>query len=184
MVCITALAQVLFPSCLDQIHSPLIERGSWHNPDLLALTTLSVDTISWSIWDCKSHSHSLIQMLSEWRGLQGRQATGGSLHMRAPGSWQSCAWLVISAVLSSRFPFQLTNDIVLISYLATVTKGCDAIGEYVQKLNTLYDHHGILRRTRGSLFWGERLGALCACLSLRPVMRHLVCLWWFVHCAS
>ena len=47
---------------------------------------------------------------------------------------------------------QLTNDVMLISYLATVTKGCNVVNEYVQKLNVLYDHHGILRRQRGSLF--------------------------------
>lgn len=45
-----------------------------------------------------------------------------------------------------------TNEVLLMSYLATITKGINTASEFVSKVNIVYDRHGIGRRTRGLLF--------------------------------
>jgi len=45
-----------------------------------------------------------------------------------------------------------TNEVLLISYLAAITKSVATTSEFVSKINVVYDRHGIGRRTRGLLF--------------------------------
>jgi COP9 signalosome complex subunit 6 len=45
-----------------------------------------------------------------------------------------------------------TNDVMLMSYLAAITKGLATTSEFVQKVNTIYDRHGLGRRTRSLLY--------------------------------
>lgn len=48
--------------------------------------------------------------------------------------------------------FTQCNDIVLMSYLASMTKGCDIMNTFITKLNTLFDRHGMGRRIRGLFY--------------------------------
>ena len=48
--------------------------------------------------------------------------------------------------------FSQTNDVLLMSYLAAITKGISAASEFITKANMVYDRHNIGRRTRGLLF--------------------------------
>lgn len=64
-----------------------------------------------------------------------------------------CAQLPVldRASFQSEFYCQ-TNDVLLMCYLATITKGIATASEFVAKVNVVYDRHGIGRRTRGLLF--------------------------------
>ncbi|GAB6018555.1 COP9 signalosome complex subunit 6 [Chamberlinius hualienensis] len=44
------------------------------------------------------------------------------------------------------------NDVGLMTYLGTITKGCNTINQFVNKFNVLYDRQGIGRRMRGLFF--------------------------------
>ncbi|KXJ26179.1 COP9 signalosome complex subunit 6 [Exaiptasia diaphana] len=44
------------------------------------------------------------------------------------------------------------NDVMLMCYLATVTKGCNSLNEFINKFTVVHDRHGIGRRMRGLLF--------------------------------
>lgn len=44
------------------------------------------------------------------------------------------------------------NDVGLMTYLGTITKGCNDINQFVNKFNTLYDRQGMGRRMRGLFF--------------------------------
>lgn len=44
------------------------------------------------------------------------------------------------------------NDIALITYLGTITKGCNTINQFVNKFNILYDRQSMGRRMRGLFF--------------------------------
>lgn len=44
------------------------------------------------------------------------------------------------------------NDINLMTYLGSVTKGCNTINQFVNKFNVLYDRQGMGRRMRGLFF--------------------------------
>ncbi|XP_066921026.1 COP9 signalosome complex subunit 6-like [Clytia hemisphaerica] len=44
------------------------------------------------------------------------------------------------------------SDITLMSYLATITKGCSITNELISKFNVIYDKHGSSRRMRGLFF--------------------------------
>ncbi|XP_077987776.1 COP9 signalosome complex subunit 6-like isoform X2 [Glandiceps talaboti] len=44
------------------------------------------------------------------------------------------------------------NDVSLMSYLGTITKGCNSINQFVNKFNVLYDRQGMGRRMRGLFF--------------------------------
>ncbi|XP_048588542.1 COP9 signalosome complex subunit 6 [Nematostella vectensis] len=44
------------------------------------------------------------------------------------------------------------NDVMLMCYLATVTKGCNSLNEFINKFNVVHDRHGMGRRMRGLLF--------------------------------
>jgi COP9 signalosome complex subunit 6 len=46
----------------------------------------------------------------------------------------------------------MTNDVVLMTYLATITKGLATTSELVQKVNTIYDRHGLGRRARSLMY--------------------------------
>ncbi|XP_046854379.1 COP9 signalosome complex subunit 6-like [Xenia sp. Carnegie-2017] len=48
--------------------------------------------------------------------------------------------------------FNQCNDVVLMSYLATITKGCNTMNELIMKFNVVYDRHGVGRRIRGLFF--------------------------------
>ncbi|XP_072035041.1 COP9 signalosome complex subunit 6-like [Amphiura filiformis] len=41
------------------------------------------------------------------------------------------------------------NDVSLMAYLGTITKGCNTINQFVNKFNVLYDRQGMGRRMRG-----------------------------------
>lgn len=45
-----------------------------------------------------------------------------------------------------------TNDVMLMAYLAAITKGLATTSEFVQKVNTIYDRHGLGRRARGLIY--------------------------------
>ncbi|KAL3848444.1 hypothetical protein ACJMK2_019301 [Sinanodonta woodiana] len=44
------------------------------------------------------------------------------------------------------------NDVCLMAYLGTITKGCNTINQFVNKFNVLYDRQGMGRRIRGLFF--------------------------------
>ncbi|XP_071798663.1 COP9 signalosome complex subunit 6-like [Asterias amurensis] len=44
------------------------------------------------------------------------------------------------------------NDVSLMAYLGTITKGCNTINQFVNKFNVLYDRQGMGRRMRGLFF--------------------------------
>lgn len=44
------------------------------------------------------------------------------------------------------------NDVSLMTYLGTITKGCNTINQFVNKFNVLYDRQGVGRRMRGLFF--------------------------------
>jgi COP9 signalosome complex subunit 6 len=44
------------------------------------------------------------------------------------------------------------NDVGLMTYLGTITKGCNDINQFVNKFNILYDRQGMGRRMRGLFF--------------------------------
>ncbi|KAF9415181.1 hypothetical protein HW555_007057, partial [Spodoptera exigua] len=44
------------------------------------------------------------------------------------------------------------NDVALMTYLGTITKGCNAINQLVNRFNVLYDRQGMGRRMRGLFF--------------------------------
>jgi COP9 signalosome complex subunit 6 len=44
------------------------------------------------------------------------------------------------------------NDVCLMTYLGTITKGCNTINQFVNKFNVLYDRQGMGRRMRGLFF--------------------------------
>lgn len=48
--------------------------------------------------------------------------------------------------------FDQCNDVLLMSYLATITKGCNISNELISKFNLIYDRHGASRRLRGLFF--------------------------------
>ena len=48
--------------------------------------------------------------------------------------------------------FDQCNDVSLMSYLATITKGCNISNELISKFNLIYDRHGASRRLRGLFF--------------------------------
>ncbi|XP_062521830.1 COP9 signalosome complex subunit 6-like [Corticium candelabrum] len=48
--------------------------------------------------------------------------------------------------------FTQCNDIMLMSYLASMTKGCDIMNTFIAKLNALFDRHGMGRRMRGLFY--------------------------------
>ncbi|OWF56821.1 COP9 signalosome complex subunit 6-like [Mizuhopecten yessoensis] len=44
------------------------------------------------------------------------------------------------------------NDVCLMAYLGTITKGCNTINQFVNKFNVMYDRQGMGRRMRGLFF--------------------------------
>jgi len=48
--------------------------------------------------------------------------------------------------------FDQCNDVLLMSYLAAITKGCNVSNELISKFNLIYDRHGASRRLRGLFF--------------------------------
>ncbi|XP_006818211.1 COP9 signalosome complex subunit 6-like [Saccoglossus kowalevskii] len=48
--------------------------------------------------------------------------------------------------------YNQNNDVCLMSYLGTITKGCNTINQFVNKFNILYDRQGMGRRMRGLFF--------------------------------
>ncbi|KAL5004818.1 hypothetical protein ScPMuIL_018274 [Solemya velum] len=44
------------------------------------------------------------------------------------------------------------NDVSLMAYLGTITKGCNTINQFVNKFNVMYDRQGMGRRVRGLFF--------------------------------
>lgn len=48
--------------------------------------------------------------------------------------------------------FDQCNDVLLMSYLAAITKGCNISNELISKFNLIYDRHGASRRLRGLFF--------------------------------
>lgn len=56
---------------------------------------------------------------------------------------------------TSRFKeefYNQCNDVSLMTYLGSITKGCDTINQFVNKFNVLYDRQGMGRRMRGLFF--------------------------------
>lgn len=48
--------------------------------------------------------------------------------------------------------FNQCNDVGLMTYLGTLTKGCNTINQFVNKFNILYDRQGMGRRMKGFFF--------------------------------
>lgn len=44
------------------------------------------------------------------------------------------------------------NDVCLMAYLGTITKGCNTINQFVNKFNLIHDRHSMGRRMRGLFF--------------------------------
>lgn len=45
------------------------------------------------------------------------------------------------------------NDVALMTYLGTLTKGCNTVNQFVNKFNLLYDRQGMGRRMGRGLFF-------------------------------
>ncbi|WAR22181.1 CSN6-like protein [Mya arenaria] len=48
--------------------------------------------------------------------------------------------------------FNQCNDVCLMAYLGTITKGCNTINQFVNKFNVIHDRHSMGRRMRGLFF--------------------------------
>ncbi|XP_065056712.1 COP9 signalosome complex subunit 6-like [Rhopilema esculentum] len=48
--------------------------------------------------------------------------------------------------------FDQCNDVMLLTYLVTINKGCNTASDFITKFNLAYDRHGIGRRMRGLLY--------------------------------
>ncbi|XP_065333285.1 COP9 signalosome complex subunit 6 [Cloeon dipterum] len=48
--------------------------------------------------------------------------------------------------------YNQSNDVSLMTYLGTITKGCNDINQFVNKFNILYERQGLGRRPRGLFF--------------------------------
>ncbi|XP_055934579.1 COP9 signalosome complex subunit 6-like [Argiope bruennichi] len=59
---------------------------------------------------------------------------------------------VISTETFRQEYFNQCNDVGLMTYLGTLTKGCNTINQYVNKFNILYDRQGMGRRMKGFFF--------------------------------
>ncbi|GFR01855.1 COP9 signalosome complex subunit 6, partial [Trichonephila clavata] len=59
---------------------------------------------------------------------------------------------VISSETFKQEYFNQCNDVGLMTYLGTLTKGCNTINQYVNKFNILYDRQGMGRRMKGFFF--------------------------------
>ncbi|KAJ8310811.1 hypothetical protein KUTeg_012676 [Tegillarca granosa] len=51
-----------------------------------------------------------------------------------------------------REAYSQCNDVCLMAYLGTITKGCNTINQFVNKFNVMYDRQGMGRRMRGLFF--------------------------------
>ncbi|GJQ84920.1 hypothetical protein Trydic_g527 [Trypoxylus dichotomus] len=61
----------------------------------------------------------------------------------------------LPVIQSSRFRqdfYNQCNDVGLMTYLGTLTKGCNDLNQFVNKFNILYDRQGMGRRMRGIFF--------------------------------
>ncbi|CAH1369241.1 COP9 signalosome complex subunit 6 [Tenebrio molitor] len=61
----------------------------------------------------------------------------------------------LPVIQSSRFRqdfYNQCNDVGLMTYLGTLTKGCNDLNQFVNKFNILYDRQGLGRRMRGIFF--------------------------------
>lgn len=61
----------------------------------------------------------------------------------------------LPVVQGSRFRqdfYYQCNDVGLMTYLGTLTKGCNDLNQFVNKFNLLYDRQGMGRRMRGIFF--------------------------------
>lgn len=61
----------------------------------------------------------------------------------------------LPVIQSSKFRqdfYNQCNDVGLMTYLGTITKGCNDINQFVNKFNILYDRQGMGRRMRGLFF--------------------------------
>lgn len=73
-------------------------------------------------------------------------------------TYRTSDWLLLSgypnsiALLKYCYYFQQCNDVALMTYLGTITKGCNAINQLVNRFNVLYDRQGMGRRMRGLFF--------------------------------
>ncbi|XP_035224018.1 COP9 signalosome complex subunit 6-like [Stegodyphus dumicola] len=59
---------------------------------------------------------------------------------------------VISTDFFKEEYFNQCNDVGLMTYLGTLTKGCNTINQFVNKFNILYDRQGMGRRMKGFFF--------------------------------
>ncbi|XP_060588959.1 COP9 signalosome complex subunit 6-like [Ruditapes philippinarum] len=48
--------------------------------------------------------------------------------------------------------FNQCNDVCLMAYLGTITKGCNTVNQFVNKFNVIHDRHSMGRRMRGLFF--------------------------------
>ncbi|XP_045199908.2 COP9 signalosome complex subunit 6-like isoform X2 [Mercenaria mercenaria] len=48
--------------------------------------------------------------------------------------------------------FTQCNDVCLMAYLGTITKGCNTVNQFVNKFNVIHDRHSMGRRMRGLFF--------------------------------
>ncbi|XP_063903079.1 COP9 signalosome complex subunit 6 [Zophobas morio] len=61
----------------------------------------------------------------------------------------------LPVIQSARFRqdfYNQCNDVGLMTYLGTLTKGCNDLNQFVNKFNILYDRQGLGRRMRGIFF--------------------------------
>ncbi|XP_015929153.1 COP9 signalosome complex subunit 6 [Parasteatoda tepidariorum] len=59
---------------------------------------------------------------------------------------------VVSSDFFKEEYFNQCNDVGLMTYLGTLTKGCNTINQFVNKFNILYDRQGMGRRMKGFFF--------------------------------
>ncbi|CAH0558172.1 unnamed protein product [Brassicogethes aeneus] len=96
--------------------------------------------------------HSRVRLVLEYmRAVQSGQLPMNHEVMRE--AYSLCHRLPV--IQSQRFRqdfYNQCNDVGLMTYLGTLTKGCNDLNQFVNKFNILYDRQGLGRRMRGIFF--------------------------------
>lgn len=96
--------------------------------------------------------HSRIKLILEYiKATQAGQAPINHEVLREAYSLSHRLPVLNSAKFKGDF-YNQCNDVGLMTYLGTITKGCNTINQFVNKFNILYDRQGMGRRMRGLFF--------------------------------
>ncbi|KAG8201551.1 hypothetical protein JTE90_011226 [Oedothorax gibbosus] len=96
--------------------------------------------------------HSRVHLILDYvRAVKEGKATPNHEILRE--AYSLCHRLpVVSSESFKQEYFNQCNDVGLMTYLGTLTKGCNTINQYVNKFNILYDRQGMGRRMKGFFF--------------------------------